>query len=261
MNILFTVCGRAGSKGIKGKNFKEFLGHPLLFYTFAAIVLYRKRHSNFKIDIALNTDSQEMIDMIKDNAKINAFIVQRKLDMAGDHVAKKVVIADTMNEVQKQNGIKYDLIVDCDITSPLRTVEDIEKLVDKASNNEYDVVFSVVDARRNPFFNMVKENQDDTVSLVIDGQYTARQQAPAVYDMNASLYAFKPAFLNDKKMLLHGKCGMVKMMDTAVLDLDYENDFELMQVIADYLINKKHYAKIRDIFDVAGELQNNKQKT
>jgi hypothetical protein len=26
MNILFTLCGRAGSKGVKGKNARDFLG-------------------------------------------------------------------------------------------------------------------------------------------------------------------------------------------------------------------------------------------
>ena len=37
------------------------------------------------------------------------------------------------------------------------------------------------------------------------------------------------------------------MYDTAVLDLDHENDFELMQVIADYLYRTKpEFAEIRD---------------
>ncbi len=255
MNILFTVCGRAGSKGIKGKNFKEFLGHPLLFYTFAAIVLYREQHPEHHVDIALNTDSPEMIGMIKNNKKVNAVIVPRKLEMAGDYTAKKVVIADTMIEVQKAKDIKYDMVIDCDITSPLRTVEDIENLVDKKASADYDVVFSVVDARRNPYFNMVKEKSDGTVELVSPSEYTARQQAPSIYDMNASLYAFKPEFLSSDTMLLKGKCGSIKMMDTAVLDLDNENDFELMQVIAEYLVKNKGFEPLQKVFAMAELLQ------
>lgn len=255
MNLLFTVCGRAGSKGIKGKNFKKFLGNPLLFYTFAAIVLYREQHPENHVDIALNTDSSEMIAMIKDNSMINAVIVPRKQELAGDHAAKKDVIADTMCEVQKVKGLKYDVVVDCDITSPLRTVEDIEKLITKAQTNDYDVVFSVVDARRNPYFNMVKENPDGSVALVLPSEYTARQQAPAIYDMNASLYAFNPAFLVSDTMLLKGKCGSIKMMDTAVLDLDHENDFELMQVIAEYLIKNKRFEPLQKVFSMAELLQ------
>lgn len=256
MNILFTVCGRAGSKGIKGKNFKEFLGHPLLFYTFAAIVLYRDKHTEHHIDIALNTDSPEMISMIEGNKAINALLIHRKEELAGDSVAKKLVIADTLNEVEKLKCFKYDLVVDSDITSPLRTLEDIEALVDKAGTFAYDVVFSVVNSRRNPYFNMVKENEDGTVSLVCSGEYTARQQCPAVYDMDASLYAFRPEFLRSDTMLLAGKCGVIERIDMAVLDLDHENDFELMQVIAKYLIFDKKDVGLRSVMSMVEKIEN-----
>ena len=33
MNILFTICARAGSKGVKSKNARDFLGYPLVYYT------------------------------------------------------------------------------------------------------------------------------------------------------------------------------------------------------------------------------------
>lgn len=255
MNILFTVCGRAGSKGIKGKNFRNFLGIPLLYYTFAAIILYRDKHPENKVDIALNTDSPEMIAMIEGNDIIQAVIVPRKEELAGDTAAKKPVIADTLNETEKLRNIKYDLVVDCDITSPLRTVEDIEALIAKAGSFEYDVVFSVTESRRNPYFNMVKENRDGTVSLVVPSEYTTRQQAPAIYDMNASLYAYKPEFLQTETMILHGKCGVTKMEDTAVLDLDHENDFELMQVIANYLVVEKRSKSLQMIFEKAKSIQ------
>ena len=31
MNILFTLCGRAGSKGVRGKNARDFRGAPLVW--------------------------------------------------------------------------------------------------------------------------------------------------------------------------------------------------------------------------------------
>lgn len=37
MKILFTICGRAGSKGFKNKNLKKMNGVPLVFYTLASI--------------------------------------------------------------------------------------------------------------------------------------------------------------------------------------------------------------------------------
>ena len=48
MNILFTLCGRAGSKGVRGKNARDFLDVPLVWYSMAGIKLY---HSVEHFDI------------------------------------------------------------------------------------------------------------------------------------------------------------------------------------------------------------------
>ena len=45
------------------------------------------------------------------------------------------------------------------------------------------------------------------------------------------------------------------MMDTAVLDLDHENDFELMQVIAEYLVKHKGFEPLQKVFAMAELLQ------
>ena len=259
MNLLVTVCGRAGSKGIRGKNFKDFLGKPLLYYTFACIQLYRKRNPENCVHVALNTDSKEMVSLIKDRTDLEVFVVPRKEDLAGDTVSKIDVISDTLMEMESVTERTYDRVLDCDITSPLRTVKDLESLIKKSWEEAYDVVFSVTDSRRNPYFNMVKRNPDGSVSLVIPGQYTARQQAPEIFDMNASLYAYRPEFLKSKRMIFEGRCGIVKMMDTAVLDLDHEHDFELMQIIAKYLFEQyKDFGEIReeiDRFMVTGQVR------
>ena len=52
MSILFTVCGRAGSKGFQSKNLKDFLGVPLVYYTLAAIRLWQLR-ADVVIDVVL----------------------------------------------------------------------------------------------------------------------------------------------------------------------------------------------------------------
>ena len=65
--------------------------------------------------------------------------------------------------------------------------------------------------------------------------------------MNASMYAYSPEFLTSGKEIFEGKADIIKMMDTAVLDIDHENDFELMEVIAKYLYDKNEkFADIRN---------------
>ena len=241
MNLLFTICGRAGSKGVKNKNIKDFCGYPLVYYTLSAIDLFIKENQlkYEKIDIALNTDSVELVDLV-DKSNIEYTYIERKQELATDTSSKVDVIKDTLKECEKKSGIYYDFVVDLDITSPLRTVKDIESLIHKIQENkETEVAFSVTTSRRNPYFNMVIKDETG-VRKVMEANYTARQQAPTVYDMNASMYVYKRAFLYDdsRKSLFDAKIAMIEMMDTAVLDIDHSEDFELMQVIAPYFYSK-----------------------
>ena len=136
------------------------------------------------------------------------------------------------------------MVVDLDITSPLRTLDDLESLIEKKMCSDADVVFSVTDSRRNPYFNMVMKT-DRGYERVIKSNFNARQEAPEIFDMNASMYAYSPEFLKSGKGIFDGKCDVIKMIDTAVLDIDHENDFELMEVIAEHLFeNNKNFEKI-----------------
>lgn len=238
MKILFTICGRAGSKGIKNKNVRTFLGYPLPYYTFAVIDLYIKKYTVDDIDIAVNTDSLDLLNISSDNPFIKVNLIKRDVKLGGDRVPKTAVILDTMLQMEYKCGANYDMVVDLDLTSPLRTPEDIRNLIEKQKEKKCDVVFSVTEARRNPYFNMVIDGERG-VHKIIESDFVARQQAPNVYDMNASLYAYSPVYLRTCKGVLDGYCEIIKMMDTGILDLDHENDFELMEVIAKYLYENK----------------------
>ena len=77
----------------------------------------------------------------------------------------------------------------------------------------------------------------------------SRQQAPVFYDVNASIYVFRRDFLanNTTGILWDGKIGVSKMLDTGVLDIDSEEDFLLMEVIAGHLFKTlPEFAQMRD---------------
>lgn len=238
MKILFTICGRARSKGIKNKNIREFLGKPLPYYTISAIDLFLKETTlDIEADIVANSDSRELLELMKNNPLRIIETIERDESLAGDAIGKIAVINDCLLKMEDRKHKKYDMIVDLDITSPLRTVENVEQLITKQFESKADVTTSVTTARRNPYFNQVMKTEHG-YKKVIASNFTARQQAPEIYDMNASLYAYSPEFLKSGKGVLDGYCECIEMYDTGVLDLDHENDFELMEVIAKYLFSK-----------------------
>ncbi len=241
MNILFTICGRAGSKGIHNKNIRDFCGKPLVYYSLSAIDLYLKSEEAGAVDrydLVLSTDSPELIKLIEDNPFMKANVINRSENLSGDTVAKKDVIWDCLDRMEERMQTSYDVVVDLDITSPLRTVADVKNLIETHMKTGADITYSVTTSRRNPYFNQVVRT-DKGFKKAIISEFTARQQAPEVYDMNASLYAYRPGHLKAGGDFNEGYFEAIVMYDTAVLDLDHENDFELMELIAGYLYDKK----------------------
>jgi CMP-N,N'-diacetyllegionaminic acid synthase len=232
MNILITICGRAGSKGIKDKNLKEFLGYPLILYTLSASVLFRN-YLNYDVDIAVNSDSSKLLEIAKRTGACN--LIERPSELAQDTTPKIYVIKHSVNFMESKYNKKYDFVIDLDITSPLRTIDDIKGCLDRIISNEnYDVLFSVVHSRRNPYFNMV-EIKNDFVYKSKESSYVARQQAPQIFDMNASIYVFRRNSLINKlkTTVFDGNCYLHCMKDTYVLDVDSEEDFKIMEILAE----------------------------
>lgn len=241
MNILFTLCGRAGSKGVKGKNARDFLDVPLVWYSMANIALYMEKYGQEDdIKVVLNTDSEPLKDLVRKVKDVPVTIIHREESLAGDKVPKVAVILDSLNKAEEVFARKFDMVVDLDITSPLRTVEDVKNAIDrKKQRNDVDVVYSVAPSRRNPFFNMVKE-ENGFFCKAIPSNFTTRQEAPVFYDMNASIYVYSPDALRNKEhsTFFNSGCDAIVMKDTGILDIDSEEDYELMQVVAKYLFEK-----------------------
>lgn len=252
MNILFTLCGRAGSKGVKGKNARDFLDVPLVWYSMANIALYMEKYGQGDdIKVVLNTDSEPLKDLVRKVKDVPVTIIHREESLAGDRVPKVAVILDSVNKAEEAFAQKFDMVVDLDITSPLRTVEDVKHAIDrKKQRNDVDVVYSVAPSRRNPYFNMVKE-ENGFFLKAIPSNFTTRQEAPVFYDMNASIYAYSPDALRNKEhaTFFNSGCDAIVMKDTGILDIDSEEDYELMQVLARYLFVKDK--ALNEVFNVA----------
>ena len=132
MTILFTICARAGSKGVKSKNARDFCGYPILYSTLSAFDLFRKRYgSGDDITLAINTDSDVVIDQAS-KTNVPHIIVRREESLAGDFAPKISVIADTLAKAEAMLGKQFDCVVDMDLTSPLRKVEDIHNIIEAA---------------------------------------------------------------------------------------------------------------------------------
>lgn len=246
--VLVTLCGRAGSKGFKNKNLKTFCNKPLVHYTLSAIELFVEARPDLDVDVVLNTDSGLLKDLVK-NSYPEVTYLHRPAALAGDSIAKMEVFQHSLAVMEEKRGWKYDYVMDLDITSPLRRLEDVLGcFAAKETREDLDLVTTGAHSRRSPYMNMAKRVEDH-VEQVIATKFTARQQTPVCYDLNASIYVFSRDFLanNTTGFLWDGKLDLYPMEDTGILDIDSEEDFELMQVVAQYLYRSRPaFAQVRD---------------
>jgi CMP-N,N'-diacetyllegionaminic acid synthase len=235
MNILITICARGGSKGIPGKNIKQIAGKPLIAYS---IELTKKIAQKYNIKVALSTDDVEIKKVAEDFGVTTYY--KRPDFLASDTAGKIDTIKDLLLYEESLVNYKYDFVLDLDVTSPLRNLEDIEEALEMIVNkSDAKTLFSVNNAARNPYFNMVEENASGFYSLVKtnpDGSVMTRQSAPKVYDLNASFYWYKRAFFDsDSKSPITDK-SLVYIMNHMCFDLDHPVDFLFMEYL---LINNK----------------------
>lgn len=227
-NILCAICARGGSKRIKGKNIRPLLGKPLIAYTIEQALRWGKA-----MHVIVSTDSEEIAGIAKRYGAETPFI--RPVELAGDNVGKLDVLRHALSEAEAHYDARFDILLDLDATAPIRSVKDIDNIVKLFKGKKTDCVFSVVKARRNPYFNMVEKHRDGTVKVCKKAHSTVltSQSAPSVYEMNASMYVYSRDFLLDPaNKTPYSKTSYAYEMDEiAGVDIDSEIDFKFIEFL------------------------------
>ena len=229
MNILITICARGGSKGIPGKNIKILNGKPLIGYTIDTAKKFVEQYGNTHIELSTDSDA---IREVADACGLKSEYI-RPAYLANDTSGKIDAIADILDYAEKIYHIRYDFILDMDVTSPLRTLEDLSAAFDILSNSPDAVnLFSVSPANRNPYFNMVEQKENgfyDKVKTI--GDVSTRQSAPKVYDLNASFYFYKRIFFEQGYKGAITDKSLIYEVPHTCFDLDHPLDFEMLEFL------------------------------
>ena len=118
LKILCTICARKGSTEILNKNLKKINGHPLIYYTIKQAI-----KSNLCDAIVVSTDSQKIKKLSIKYGAESWFLRPKKYAM--DSSLKLPAIRHAFKLSEKFYKTKFDILIDLDVTSPLRSVSDI----------------------------------------------------------------------------------------------------------------------------------------
>ncbi|RPI73831.1 MAG: acylneuraminate cytidylyltransferase family protein [Desulfobacteraceae bacterium] len=222
--ILCLIPARGGSKGLPGKNIKPLAGKPLLAYT-----IEHAKKSKYIDRVVLSTDDQAIAQVALANGAEVPFMRPKKL--GGDRVGTIDVLLHGMDWIEKNEKYDFTVLVNLHVTTPLRTSGDIDACIELLFREKADNVFSVTDAHRNPYFNMVEIGPGGKVRLVKKGSFTSRQAAPRVFDMNASIYVWRKKVLKNKKSLFLPNTRIYRMPKERSVDIDDALDFKVAEML------------------------------
>ncbi|MFC7203584.1 cytidylyltransferase domain-containing protein [Haloferax namakaokahaiae] len=221
--VLVTVCARGGSKGVPNKNVRPVSGDPLIAHT-----LRQAKKWERTTDLVVSTDDEEIASVARECGAVVPFT--RPAELASDEAAKLPVIQHAVNEMEDETGTKYDYVVDLDATAPIRLVEDIENCFKKVAETDATNAYTVTEADKNPYFNMVE--LDDRgfahLSKELPNEVVRRQDAPSVYEMNASVYAYDREFLRNASSNHSDRTTISTMPPERSIDIDRDIDLALV---------------------------------
>lgn len=220
---LYFIPARGGSKGIPGKNIKEFAGKPLILHSIDQARAFAEDG-----DICLSTDSEKIADVARQHRLPVQFL--RPAELASDTASTQDAIIHAL-DFYREKGIVYDTVVLLQPTSPLRTPDNIKEALE-LYDNEVDMVVSVCEAATNPYYNAFEIDENGFLHISKgEGLYTRRQDAPKVWEYNGAIYVINVNSLRKTAMGSFQKRRMYEMSRENSVDLDSPLDWITAETI------------------------------
>jgi CMP-N,N'-diacetyllegionaminic acid synthase len=229
MKILCTICARSGSKGVLNKNIKKINNKPLIIHTIDQAI-----KSKLFDKIVVSTDSDKIckISMKRGIDKC----IKRPNELSNDYSPKLLSIKHAFIKSEFIFEQKFDILIDLDVTSPLRNISDIKKALNHFKKNGINNLISVCLSRKNPYYNMYEfKNKKLNRIASLSSQIKRRQDAPIVYENNASIYIWNRKAILKNSKILNKNTIFYEMPYERSIDIDSKFDFKIVK----YLIGNK----------------------
>ena len=221
-NILGVTLARGGSKAIKNKNLSKINGKPLIYYTIKEAKKCKK--------ITKYIVSTDSIKIKKVTEKFKAEVpFLRPKKFSGDKSSSASALKHALIECEKIFNKKYDYVVELMATNPLKSVKDINNVINILLKNKADSVIAV---------NQLFDHHPARIKKIVNGKLydfavkeklESRRQdlRPNAYIRSGSIYAMSRRYVMNEKRYFSGKSFAYILPIERAINIDDENDLEI----------------------------------
>ena len=238
MKITAIIPARGGSKTIKNKNIKLFLGEPLIYYS-----IKQAHESKYINRIILTTDNEE-IRQIGMKYGVEAPFLRPK-NISGD-LSTDLEFFEHYLEWTKENEPNKipDILVQLRTTYPTRSVKLIDECIELLMNNMgYDCVRTISEYNSKTPFKMYTVENNCINPLfkkhknLKEPYNLCRQEFPQIYTSNGCVDVIKTDTILKKKSVSGDKMFPKILDETEIDDIDTIEEW----IIAENKYRKRYY--------------------
>lgn len=220
-NVMAVVPARGGSKGVPLKNLRIVAGESLVARAARCIA------DVSLIDRAVVSTDHEGIAEAAEKAGLAAPF-RRPADLSGDRIADWDVLNHVLLEMERIDGVTYDIVVMLQPTAPLRTPAQVTAAIQKLVDNNLDSVWTVTatDLKYHPLKQLKLKDGFLDYWDPAGADVIARQQLSLVYHRNGVAYVMTRECLLNQKSIMGAKAGAL-VIDGPSISIDTLEDINL----------------------------------
>ena len=229
--ILAIIPARAGSKRIPNKNVIDLAGKPLIYYNINAA-----KNSKYITRIIVSTDGEEISRISK---SFGAEVLMRPAELATDTAKTLLVLQHVVNYLKEKENYYPEIVVLLQPDSPLKTSEDIDKVIEKILTGNYDSTISVGDNSHSPEWLLVEEGDEAKFYFGDIPTKIRKQDLKKTYFIDGLVYVMKTyQLMKNEHYVLGGKIGMVILDKSHSFEIDTYQDLEIVRALMEHENNK-----------------------
>lgn len=220
-SILGLIPARGGSKGLPRKNILPLLGKPLMAWT-----IEEAKKSRYIDRLILSSEDSEIIATARQWGCEVPFV--RPAELAGDDTPGVDPVLHALQAIPES----YDYVVLLQVTSPLRTVEDIDRCLEYCISKKAPVCIAVTEPEKSPYW-MYRLDEDNRLIPLMDEGYTSkrRQDLPTTYVINGAVYVVGTGWVKQNRTFLTPETLAYVMPRERSIDVDSAQDITICELL------------------------------
>jgi CMP-N,N'-diacetyllegionaminic acid synthase len=224
--VIAIIPARAGSKGLPGKNFRDFNGKPLISWTIEAAI-----NSKCISSVALSSNDPEVLAIGSEYKNLRC--INRPAELSLDDSTSEEMVLHTL---KFYNNHHYFILLQP--TSPLRDSTHIDEALQYTFKNNASSCVSICKSNESPFL-MYEISHTNTLAPLMSQpkvKPSRRQDLPATYLLNGAIYINKISnFIENRNFIEPSSIGFIMNSEHSI-DIDHLDDFNSAQDIHKSLI-------------------------